>query len=133
MPESPAPFVHGSSSLASEDRGAGVLVRGGDGPVDVDLDAGVGGAVGSRESNLVGRLGAAAAGHGDLGARDVELGASDRRGRVQRDVLGAEQVVAGPDAAGNGDGKGALACERGMFCQSLRLFGSGREREKYRC
>lgn len=67
-------FFRQPSSLALEDRGAGVLVRGRDGPVDVDQDTGVRGLVRAREGDLVGRLGAAATGDLNLGAADVELG-----------------------------------------------------------
>jgi len=93
----------GDDNLALEDGRAGVLVAGGDGPVDVDEDARVGGAVGTREGDLVGGLGAAAAGDVELSARDVELGTAGAAGRVEGNVLSTEQVLAGLDAAGDVD------------------------------
>lgn len=100
-------------SSAAEDGRAGVLVGRGHRVVDVDEDAGVGGLVGAGKGHLVGRVGAAAARHAELGARDVELGAALALGHVQRDVLGAEQVVAGLDALGDLDVERALACQGG--------------------
>ena len=99
-------------SLAAEDGRAGVLVRRRHGPVDVDLDAGVRGTVGAGEGDLVGGLGAAAAGDLELGARDVELSTTCALGDVQSNVLSPHQVAAGLDAAGDGDGERALACRR---------------------
>jgi hypothetical protein len=104
--------------LAGKDGGAGVDVGRRDGPVDVDLDAGVRSAVGTRECDLVGRLGAAAAGDAELGARDVELSAAGGAGAVETEMLGAEEVVAGLDAAGDGDGERSLSC-RGVSLVSL--------------
>lgn len=61
--------------LASEDGRASRLVGLAAIVVDVDEEARVRGLVGAREGDEVrGRLGARAAGDGDLGARDVELG-----------------------------------------------------------
>jgi hypothetical protein len=100
--------------LAAEDSRAGILVRSRNRVVDVDENARVRGLVSAGEGDLVGGLGAAAAGDGDLGARDVELGAARALGDVQADVLGAEEVVAGLDAPRDGDLEGALACRPNM-------------------
>lgn len=88
---------------------SGVGLRGR--PVDVDVDAGVGGGISSGE--LDGRAGHAVAVSGDLdlGAANVELGATDRTGAVQAEVLRAEKVLAGRRAGGEGEGEvlGSLA------------------------
>lgn len=97
------------SHLAREDRRPRVLIRGRHGVVDVDLDAGVRLGVRAGDGNLVAGLGAAAARDGELRARDVELDAAGRAGRVQGDVLAAEEVLAGGDARGDLDVEGRLA------------------------
>lgn len=88
----------GAGSLASAAR---VQSRARDGVaghlgVDVDLDTGVGGLVGTREADG-GRGGVAAAGDGELVARHVRLGTADAAGRVEGDDLGAQEVVASGD------------------------------------
>lgn len=80
--------------LAGEDGRAGGLVRLAAVVVDVDHEARVGGLVGAREGDEVGRGRGPAAADVDLGARDVELGAARRARAVQRHVLDPEQVVA---------------------------------------
>lgn len=73
-----------------------VLVGRGDGPVDVDHQSGVVGRVGTGEGDLVGRVGVAAAGDGDLSAGNVEL--SLAWSRVQTNVFDTEEVVSAEDA-----------------------------------
>lgn len=97
------------SHLAREDRRPRVLVRSGHGVVHVDLDTRVRLGVRARDGDLVAGLGAAAARDGDLRARDVELDAAGRAGRVQGDVLAAEEVLAGGDARGDLNVEGSLA------------------------
>lgn len=70
------------------------------GPVNVDEDARVVLLVGTRERDGGARGGAAAAANLELRAAHVELGGLARLGRVQRQDLDAEQVVAGRDAGG---------------------------------
>lgn len=73
-----------------------VLVGRRDGPVNVDHQSGVVGRVGTREGDLVGRVGVAAAGDGDLGASNVKL--SLAWSRVQSNVFDPEEVVSAGDA-----------------------------------
>lgn len=61
---------------ALEHSRARVLVRRRHGIVNVDLDARVRSFICTREGDLVGRVGAASTGDGELSARDVELGAA---------------------------------------------------------
>lgn len=98
-------------SLALERVATRSLVVGGDGPVDVDGQTGVVGAVGTGEGQKARTGGAAAAGDVDLRAGDVELSTTGGAGRVQANVLEADQVLAGGDARGDGDVEGRLACE----------------------
>lgn len=78
--------------------GLAVVVRLAARAVDLDDDAGVIGRVGAGEADgRPGRLGAAT-GHADLRAAGVELGTTLRVGRVQRQRLDAQQVVARRDA-----------------------------------
>ena len=97
--------------LAGEGLGARVGVAGGNGVVEVELDTGVLGVVGAGEGDAGGLAGTAALDL-DLGAAEVELGAARLAGRVQGNVLDAEQVVAGRDAGGDG-GRDLAAAVRG--------------------
>lgn len=54
--------------------------------------------------------GSRAAGDRELGACNVDLHAADRGRAVQRDVLDAQEVVAGGDAGGDGGCYGGFAC-----------------------
>lgn len=82
---------------ARNDSGAGHDV-GADGTVDVGGETGVRGAVRAGELDARGDGGAGAARDGDLVARHVELGGHG----VERDDLGAEEVVAVGDVGGDG-------------------------------
>jgi hypothetical protein len=104
------PALHPGVQLALNRRRTRVGVAGGDGPVQLEQDARVGGLVGAGERDQRARVERArAARDGELRARDVELGPAGRAGAVQRDVLGPQQVVAVGDALGDLDGYFGLA------------------------
>jgi hypothetical protein len=79
--------------------------------VDVDQDTRVVGGVAAGEGD--GRAGVATTTTVDLelGTGDVELGAVDRAGRVQTDLLNAEQIFSSREGGGELDGQGVAACE----------------------
>lgn len=95
--------------LAGEGRATGVGVAGGDGPVDVDEQTGVVGAVSAREAEESGVGSASSAGDGDLGAGEVQLGTGGGAGDVEANVLEADEVLAVGNAARDRDGDGGLA------------------------
>jgi hypothetical protein len=96
--------------LADESTATRGGVAGGDGPVDVDEQTGVGRGVGAGEGHEGGAGGAGAAGDADLGAGDVQLSTIAGAGAVQGDVLEADKVLAVGNAARHRDGDGSLAC-----------------------
>lgn len=112
FPISPSP--HPSlllTPLALDHRRAGVHIARGRRPVQLEQDARVGGLVGARERDQRARVErAGTARDGQLRAANVELRAADAAGRVQRDVLHAQEVVAVGDARGDGHRDLALAC-----------------------
>lgn len=89
---------------------AGQSVVGGHRVVDVDEQTGVGGLVRAGQGDQGARAAVAAAGDGDLAARDVELGATLAASAVQRDVLDAEEVVAVGQGLRDGDVDLAQTC-----------------------
>lgn len=106
-------FPTTSAASAGKDARSGGLVRSAAVAVDVDQDAGVGGAVRAGKGDEVRRrLAAGAARHAKLRARQVELGAAGRRGRVQRHVLDAEQVLPVGEARRDGEADLGLALGR---------------------
>lgn len=87
--------------LARENRRARSRVGSRNGVVNVDHQTGIRGLISAREGDESrGRL-ATTPRDGELGAGHVGLGASGGAGAVERDVLDAEQVVAGGDARGD--------------------------------
>jgi hypothetical protein len=97
--------------LTTDRSGAGVGIAGGDRVVKLKQDARVCRRVRAGERDEVARLERPRApGDGELGARKVELGASNGTGAVQGNVLYTEQVVAIRDALGDGDANLSLAC-----------------------
>lgn len=100
-----------SYRLAGLSRGARGCVARGHWVVDVDHDARISRLVRARERDEVLRaVSTAAAGNGNLGAGDVELGTASTACGVETDVLGTQQVVAVLQTAGDGDGNGAGVC-----------------------
>lgn len=85
--------------LAGNRVGSGVLVLGRDWPPDVDGDTGVIAGNGARKRDLGAGIEASAALDVELSAANVELSSSDLLGRVEANVLHAEQVLAGRDAS----------------------------------
>lgn len=71
--------------------------------VDVDQDAGVGGLVGAGQGDLGRGVAVAAARDLELAARNVELRAALAARAVQRNVLDAQQVLAGWQRFGERD------------------------------
>lgn len=90
--------------LARQRIGSRGLVVGGNRVVDVDLDARVCGIVHARNRHQLWARASRAARDGHLGTAEVELGTADRLGRVEGNVLRAEEVLAVFDAAGDGEG-----------------------------
>ena len=71
--------------------------------VDVDHDTGLATGVRAGEGNERAGTAAAAVCDVDLSAREVELRAAEARGGVQRDVLDADDVLAGRERLRDGD------------------------------
>ena len=72
--------------------------------VNVDHDSRIRRLVRTGERYKPGRRTIATTGNLNLGARNVELSSARGPGRVQRDVLNAEEVLARGKGLGNGDG-----------------------------
>jgi hypothetical protein len=90
--------------------------------INVDEDTRVAGAVSAWERHQIrGRLAAGAARDAELRARQVELRAASGRGRVQRHVLDAEQVLAVGEARWDGEADLGFACDLSfsVSCWSL--------------
>lgn len=89
--------------LPTPDLGSRRSVRSRNRVVNVDQDSRVGSLVSTREANQRSGVTTAATGNLDLGTADVELGTARRTGRVEGNVLDAEEVLARRQRLGDGD------------------------------
>ena len=90
------------SHLALNNRRARIDITRRNRPVQLEQQPRIRRLICARERDQAPRVeGAAATGNRELCARDVELGAADASGRVQGDVLDAEEVFAVCDAGGD--------------------------------
>lgn len=127
-PNTPTKGGHNSACLATESSRTRIDVLLGNGVVDVDQDAGVISLVGAWKGDQVGRLYAATTTDSNLCAREEELRAILRLGKLQGDLLIAHEIITRRDAGRYGDGDILYSCNLDVsvyFSKTKTLTVSG--------